>query len=518
MATKPLITPRIWCSAGVYTTGPFIGDISRVDPGAGIAAEGYRPGANFPTAAEHANYEAFHETTWITSWVALGSFTGAADAHLVETNAAGRSQLQGLTLDDAVDETVLNVVGVNALAPAVLVNSSTGGGPAIQAIIDPDSFGFTTTVGAGTGSGVSVALQGTLAGGAGVDVSDDASGEGDGFRAVLGGDGNGVKSTVSGGGFAGYFIHNGPNAALRVDGSPTSTAMVINGNGGTTGLFVDADGTTTAALLLGGDAAGTDACTAQVGNTSGKAYVATLQNASTSASRGFYCSTSTSSAAVPAEFVANGTGADGNYAVILTGDQTAPTKGIVLMTPQNADPSGGGVAGGLAMSTAKGLTGGNFADGTWRSYWNSQDGFSIGYSLSDSVTTNGNLVWVTGTTLTIANNGDSPKVAGATLIFRLSCNVRVTTAGGTKVLGVWMQDVTNGGATVFLRNPSAGIGSTSGYPLATADTNWQPTCIVRTFSVSVPAVGIRQWTIKFSDNGGVGFIALRDISLEFLGT
>ena len=55
MATKPVTLPNIWDSVGVYATGPFIGSISIVDPGAGIAGEGPRPGSLFPTAARMIN-------------------------------------------------------------------------------------------------------------------------------------------------------------------------------------------------------------------------------------------------------------------------------------------------------------------------------------------------------------------------------------------------------------------------------------------------------------------------------
>ena len=57
MATKPSTIPRVWASSALYTNGPFIGDVMKVDPGAGIAAAGHRPGASFPTAAEHENFQ-----------------------------------------------------------------------------------------------------------------------------------------------------------------------------------------------------------------------------------------------------------------------------------------------------------------------------------------------------------------------------------------------------------------------------------------------------------------------------
>ncbi len=515
MATKPTTLPRAWADLALYDTGPFIGSVMKVDPGAGIAASGHRPGALFPTPAEYENYQQYHVTAKWIPWVNDGSFAGAADAHILETGPAGRTQAQGMTLNDAANETVLSVIGVNTLAPAVLVDATAGGGPGIQAQVDPNSFGFTTEIGAGTGTGVSVFLNNTLAGGAGHDASDNAGSSGDGFRAVMSGAGDGVVSSSSGSGVAGRFSHTGVNAALSVVGSNSYTSAALFTGGTTQTIYASATGTAMGAFIRGGTTAGADGLQASTQNNTGRALVASVPNTATSTARGLYVSTGTS-AAVAAEFVAGGSGASGNYAAIFTGDATSPTKGVILMSSQNADPSGGGVSGALAMSTTKGLTGGNFVDGTWRSYWNSVDGFSIGYSLSNSVTTNGAFVWATGATLTISADGDSPKVAGATLLFRLSCNVRVTSAGGVKTLGIWMEDQT-AGSTVFLRNPTAGVAATAGYTIPTTDVNWQSTCIVRTFSVNVPAAGTRQWTIKFADNGGVGFISLRDISLDCLG-
>ncbi len=113
MATKPLTIPNRWASDALYSSGPFIGDVCKVDPGAGVAGEGHRPGSLLPTAAEHENYQQNQVTTWVIDWLSLGSSAGASDAHIVETDAAGRTALTGLVVDDPVDEGAVEITGVN---------------------------------------------------------------------------------------------------------------------------------------------------------------------------------------------------------------------------------------------------------------------------------------------------------------------------------------------------------------------------------------------------------------------
>ena len=63
MATKPSTSPRLWGTNALYTTGPFIGQPGKVDPGVGVAAEGHRPGAAFPTPAEFKGFTAAFKTS-----------------------------------------------------------------------------------------------------------------------------------------------------------------------------------------------------------------------------------------------------------------------------------------------------------------------------------------------------------------------------------------------------------------------------------------------------------------------
>lgn len=517
MATKPTTLPRAWADLALYDTGPFIGSAMKVDPGIGIAASGHRPGAAFPTPAEYENYQQYHVTAKWIPWVNDGSFAGAADAHLLETDATGRTQAQGMTLDDAVNETVLSVIGVNTLAPAVLVDSTAGGGSGIQAQVDPNSFGFTTEIGAGSGTGVSVFLNNTLAGGAGHDVSDNAGSSGDGFRAAMSGAGHGYYATHSGSGNCINLVHSGANAALSVTGSTAYTSAVVVTGGTTQSLYVSATTAAMGAFIRGGTTAGADGLQASTQNNTGRALVASVPNTATSTARGLYVSTGTS-AAVAAEFVAGGSGASGNYAAIFTGDVTSPTKGIIYMTPQNADPSAFlFIDGALAMSSTKGLTGGNTNDNAWRSYWHSLNGYACAFgTLTNRTTIGANLAYNNVGTITTANDGDELKAANAQIIIRVTMAVRPMASAAGVYLGVRVQDTTGVAFTVFERS-GAGSGDTAGFKLADNSTTWQSVCF--TFIVTVPASGSRSYTLAINRDNAVNCeVRVRDIVMDFVGT
>lgn len=516
MATKPATLPRPWATLANYDTGPFIGQPMKVDPGVGIAASGHRPGAAFPTPAEYENYQQYHVTNWVDTWLALGSSTGAADAHIVEANSVGRSALVGLTLDDAVDEVVLDIVSSNTFVPAVQVDATAGGGTAFQAIIDPDATGFTTTIGAGDGRGFSVDMVNSGINAAGLLVTDDVASEGDGVRVNMVGTGYGIFASTSGTGPAGRFVSTGVQVALSVAGSASSVTGAFMSGGTSRVLNIDADGAALAAQMVGGDTAGTNALLVTCGNNTGKAIVAAVPNASTSASRGFYCSTG-NGAGIAAEFISSGTGASGNYAISLTGDNTSPTTGIVFMTPQNADPSGGGPSGALAMSTAKGLTHGVFADGTWRSYWSSLNGYTCAFAtLTNRTTVGANLSYTVVGTITTSSSGNEVKVVGAQIIIRCVLSVRPILLASEVYLGVRVQDTTGAPSTVFIRS-GAGGGDNSGYKLPDNSQTWSP--IAFTFIATVPATGTRSYTLAINRDNAVNCeVRVRDVEMDFIGT
>ena len=251
-------------------------------------------------------------------------------------------------------------------------------------------------------------------------------------------------------------------------------------------------------------------------NTTGFVVQATPPNTGTSASRGFYCSTGTG-AGIAAEFISSGTGASGNYALSLSGDTTSPTKGIVFMTPQNADPSGGGPSGALAMSTAKGLTHGVFADGTWRSYWSSLNGYTCAFAtLTNRTTVGANLSYTVVGTIATSSSGNEVKVAGAQIIIRCVLSVRPILLASEVYLGVRVQDTTGAPSTVFIRS-GAGGGDNSGYKLPDNSQTWSP--IAFTFIATVPATGTRSYTLAINRDNAVNCeVRVRDVEMDFIGT
>ena len=229
MATKPSVLPRVWASLTNYDTGPFIGSPMKVDPGAGPAASGHRPGSAYPTPAEYENYQQNHITDWVVNWVSLGSFTGAGNAHIVETGATGRTQIRGADMLSPANETVCNVSGTTNAAPVMIVrNTSTG--PTMQV----------TTTGGSAGTLLSVVMSGAHTGSA-LDVSGTASSSGTCF----------AISVPSGSTSPAQVITQAANArSLQVDGtfSGGPGALITQESG--PALTLTATGPTAVPLVL----------------------------------------------------------------------------------------------------------------------------------------------------------------------------------------------------------------------------------------------------------------------------
>jgi len=183
-----------------------------------------------------------------------------------------------------------------------------------------------------------------------------------------------------------------------------------------------------------------------------------------------------------------------------------------------ADPSGGGESGGLAMSTAKGLTGGNFADGTWRSYWHSLNGYACAFStLTNRTTVGANLAYTVVGTITTSTSGDQIKVAGAQIIIRVMMSARPILSATNVYIGVRVQDTTGAPSTVFIRSGTGG-GDNAGYKLIDNSQTWQPICF--TFVATVPATGTRSYTLAINRDNAVdnSEVRVRDVVMDFVGT
>lgn len=528
MATKPATLPRSWADNALYDSGPFIGSTQKVDPGVGIAASGHRPGAAFPTPAEYENYQQYHLCDWVRTWLYLGASTGAADAHIVEANGFGRSALVGLTLNDAVDETVLSVTGVNTLAPTADLTCTTGA-VVVQANIGTSTgTGFSAPVGTGAGTGLSASLTASPVGATGLAISCDATTQGNGATITHAGTVNGSCLVLT---------STTPDPALDVVTTGAFVGYAVRIDGGTRGLDITPKTTGIGAVVRSGSASN-DGLQATLVNNTGFAVYATMPGTAGALARGVKSVAqnlgvaieassadgtaiiATASNAVAITASSTGTAGAGNYAASFSGDATSPAKGIIFMTPQNADPSAGGVSGALAMSTAKGLTLGNFSDGTWRSVWHSENGYAcafanvFGYGALGSTVPNAAFTAVA--VIATANSGDQIKVAGATILIRLSFSMKSNSVSES-FMSIRVEDTTAGGTIVWQRT-GTGSADTAGYvvPANTATAFWVPGPYVE-FAVAVPATGTRTYTVKMAAPTVVPF-RIRDLTVAFVGT
>lgn len=498
MATKPVTTPRIWDSSGIYTTGPFIGSVSRVDPGVGIAAEGHRPGSLFPTAAEHENSQQFELTTWVTTWLALGSSAGAADAHILETNSDGRFRAVGARFVDAVDETCIDITAANTLAPAVLVTSAA---TAVQANMGNNAgIGFSVPIGTGAGVGFSSTLTGTAAGGAGVVVDANAASAADGITITHAGSGVGCLITATGTGLALDVV--GSSAALygaRIVGGGLAS-LLAEGVGGANGAIVQSS-TTAAAIAL----------SSVLRNNTGSALTISTPGGSTTAARGILASVSGLAAA--AEFISAG-----YHGAIISGDTTSPVYGALKIEEQNAVPSsfldnqiarvrpGFGIAPQLMESC--------LVDAGWRGFLSTTGGSAFVLGEFTGPTFH-NAYGSYSTVLNFsAANGNAPKTAGRKITLRINISARSGTAATDTVLNLRIYD--NTAMSYVWARAGTGTGGGAGYRIVgNADAGWpQPMTIF--VPLTIPAVGTRSWTLEFGNAAGAA-VWIRDVVVEALG-
>lgn len=94
---KPSDNAPDWASDDLYTSGPDTGKPTKYTIPDGVAAQGHRGGKNDPTAAQPYN-DFLHKVARLCRWVFAGSSSGAADAHVVETNSIGSSSLQHIVV------------------------------------------------------------------------------------------------------------------------------------------------------------------------------------------------------------------------------------------------------------------------------------------------------------------------------------------------------------------------------------------------------------------------------------
>ena len=530
MATKPSSTPEIWASNALYTTGPFIGLSSKAVPAPAIAAEGHRPGSAFPTPAEYENSQQNLITTWIKNWLSLGSSAGAADAHVVETNAAGRTAVTGLTVNDPVDETAVSITAVATAANMGLLVSCTTGGTAVATSIgNAGAINYLAGTGSGGGAeGMRVAMSGTPNTGTGVRVNADNAtaapalrvehqGSGAGLFVTQIGSGTGASINAAGSGFGLTVFGNSSNVASSfVGGAGQAAIQAVAGNNAAAAVGVQAAGTSYGIDALGG-----------AGSGSADAIRGTAVNANAVGVHGRSSSGAGGGAGVQGDGL--GTGqigvfgtATAGYAFLFQGDATPPLHPIGRFVPQTVDP------------TASTNTG-DFTISVQNQFRYCVAGF--GYKPFMTMPTTGSAVlgiatiaagslvsYGTGAFSTVVltvsclasqGNGFYSTAAGNTVKIRFSGDVKTLTAAATTA-NIQIQDFTLGGMGVPIYTwQTAGTGAANGFLLPNATNEWQRTIVCE---VTYPPPADGDLVIRVLMSSTLNNQAIRNARLEVIGS
>jgi len=121
-------------------------------------------------------------------------------------------------------------------------------------------------------------------------------------------------------------------------------------------------------------------------------------------------------------------------------------------------------------------------------------------------------------TIATAAVGDEIKVAGATVLLRMSFSMRSNSTTDT-ILSVQVRDVTAGNVTKWERI-GAGSGDTAGYYVPANDVAkglyWVPGPTIE-FSVTVPATGTRSYDVRMAAPTNVP-LRIRDLTFAMVGT
>ena len=132
MATKPAITVPTWATNTNYSVGPtgVPGTATKVDYSAAVA-NGHIPAGDDgdpnpnPSTAQHMNdYQ--NRVAQTCQWVLAGSSAGAADAHIVETDSAGKTTVKALAVTGPASGTTFQLTKVAALTSGMSATDGVG--------------------------------------------------------------------------------------------------------------------------------------------------------------------------------------------------------------------------------------------------------------------------------------------------------------------------------------------------------------------------------------------------------
>lgn len=523
MATKPSTLPKVWASLLNYDNGPFIGSPMKVAPPDPVAASGHRPGSLFPTPAEYENYQQNQLCSWIVNWVNLGASTGAANAHLVETDASGFTQVQKLSAINtigggAIIATAGNATGITAtttgasnpvfrginLAGGDIISGALGGstGSFLQCDLSGSSFGLELTangaskpidvVSSSSNAAINIASSGSKGA---INITSSSP--------VL----NGVVSiSSSSDGATGLYVEQISNVSNGiVVSSSGGTAILSNASGATTAealraSSINGNGITTSSVNLrgiratsvhndGAEISSTDGIGAQISSTNSIALLATgnsgggIIGQSTNADAILGTSTSgrgivgsTTSGNAGAFFTSSGIGvlaqSASNWAVQVQGDTTTPAKGEMRFIGQDARPSNVSSGQLSFLSSEKQFAHSSNDDANWRGIWSSTPGYAFGqyYNPSSQGPYAAGGAFQLAGSFTFPSGGNNPKIPGLAII-RIRFEVRSTTTG----IATFGLQVRLNGAILPQANYSnvAGTGDNNGFTYDYSTTSWE---------------------------------------------
>jgi hypothetical protein len=427
-----------------------------VTPPAGVAAEGHRPGAANPTAAEHENSQQFWLTTWIATWLALGSSAGAADAHPLETDSTGLGRVAQWW-----------VQAMSAKPWSLFVQAPPGAGFAIAAT-GGSLFGDATISTTSTGPGPALEAASTTAG--------------YGILVTKSGSGAGQRINHSGSGIGLDVNYTGTNGAVVVVGGASVQAMTVTGGVGQLAIGGVSGNNATAAIggLGVGTAAGVDG---QGGNTS--AAPGTRGSAAHPSAPGVHGRTAVapgSGTGVLGE--GRGTGQVGvtglslsGPAFLFQGDSSSPLYPLGRFVPQDADPTASTNTGDFTLGVQNQLrycVAGFGYKPVLSLPTTGSACYAIASQLANATVNYGSsfVAVLTASCLASQGNGFYSSALAHRVRVRFIADVR-TGVAAADYANVRFVDVTGGGAVTIFTWSGAGTAANAGFALPVATTDWQ---------------------------------------------
>jgi hypothetical protein len=469
MATKPVITYS-FATNGNYTAGPFIGSPTKVIPGDFL--NGSIPGQGIP--AEWYNYLTNINGQWITDWLQYGTFNPTLDAHIVETDANGESNIATLTLGATAGTNYSLAVDINSgwAGPTSLFNNSAGES-AIYAI---SNNGLIPTILARSPDAVAV-IQGehTGTGGAGVygtgtgtnntGVSGEGTGNAPGVSGIGGATGRGVQGiggATSGDGVVGLTGASGANYGVRGFSNAGGGGAGVRGDTGginSNGVYGRATGFSGTYGVLAVSDAGSDGALRAYGNGTGANQTTAI--------------------------IGDGAGELGTgegYGIVALAKSATPVRSALRLGPQQGDPSSAFDGDVAYNDTTDELRA--HIDGQWQSVCSLPNGDTFGYQTGQAGLNNDAVNYTTIATATLSAPKD-PKRVGQVLISAVAELGWDTTVGAS--IDVRIYDTTSS-AVVWARSIATPVSVGGGV----YDRPWSIQV-----SYLLPATGPRSFALQF---------------------